>query len=258
LAAVRPGTYCFRVPGDVSSNFIRQTADPVPMEKTHFSEGLKRTLPLVIGVVPFGLAYGISAKTAGLSLFHTVFMSLFVFAGASQFIAVELMREKAWAAAILITTLVVNLRHILMALSLRSSLKKYGLFQRLAAAFGLVDETYAVSSIYFTEKKGGYISFIFASALFMYVGWSASSLAGYMLGEQVKDPLKWGLDFAMPATFIGILIPQLKSKTIICAVIASGVSAVAFKLWLHNPMFILVGALVGASAGFALEKKWMR
>jgi 4-azaleucine resistance transporter AzlC len=222
----------------------------------HFTEGLKRTFPLVIGVIPFGLAYGISAKTAGLSLFHTVFMSLFVFAGASQFIAVELMREKAWAAAIIITTLVVNLRHILMSLSLKPYLNRYGIFQRLAAAFGLVDETYAVSSIYFTEKKEGFISFMFASALFMYIGWSASSFAGYMLGEQIKDPLKWGLDFAMPATFIGILIPQLKSKKIVCAVIASAASAVAFKLWLHSPMFILFGALVGASAGYVLEKKW--
>lgn len=228
------------------------------MKSHHFTEGLRRTFPLFIGVVPFGLAYGISAKTAGLSLFHTVFMSLFVFAGASQFIAVELMKQKAWAVAILITTLVVNLRHILMALSLKPFLNRYGVVQRLAAAFGLIDETYAVSSIYYTEKKEGFISFLFASAVLMYIGWAGSSFAGYILGEQIKDPLKWGLDFAMPATFIGILVPQLKSKTIVCAVIASAISAVAFKVWMNNPMFILFGALIGASAGYALEKKWTR
>lgn len=228
------------------------------MNYSHFAEGLKRTFPLFIGVIPFGLAYGISAKTAGLDLFHTVFMSLSVFAGASQFIAVELMRQKAWVAAILITTLVVNLRHILMSLSLKPYLNRYGLSQRLAAAFGLVDETYAVSSIYFTEKKEGFVSFMFASAVLMYVGWAGSSFAGYMLGEQIRDPLKWGLDFAMPATFIGILIPQLKSRTIICSVIASAVCAVAFKVWLDSPMFILVGGVAGAFAGYTLEKKWTR
>ncbi len=226
----------------------------------HFSEGLKRTFPLFIGVIPFGLAYGISAKTAGLSLFHTVFMSLFVFAGASQFIAVEMMKQQAWAAAILITTLVVNLRHILMSLSLKPFLNRFGLFQRLALAFGLIDESYAVSSIYFTEKKEGFISFMFASAALMYIGWAGSSFSGYVLGEQIKDPLKWGLDFAMPATFIGILVPQLKSRAIISAVAASAVSAIAFKTWVNNPMFILFGALVGASVGYILEKKfkWTR
>jgi 4-azaleucine resistance transporter AzlC len=230
------------------------------MKSHHFTEGLQRTFPLFIGVIPFGLAYGISAKTAGLSLFHTVFMSLFVFAGASQFIAVELMRQKAWAAAIIITTLVVNLRHILMSLSLKPWLDRYGLLPRLAAAFGIIDETYAVSSIYFAERREGFISFLFASAVMMYAGWAGSSLAGYLLGAQISDPLKWGLDFAMPATFIGILIPQLKSRTIVCAVAASAASAVAFKLWLHNPMFILFGALIGASAGYALEKRrqWTR
>lgn len=230
------------------------------MKTNHISEGLKRTFPLFIGVIPFGLAYGISAKTAGLSLFHTLFMSLFVFAGASQFIAVEMIKEKAWLAAILITTLVVNMRHILMSLSLKPFLNRYGLLQRLAVSFGLVDEMYAVSSIYFTEKKKGFISFMFASAALMYIGWAGSSLLGYILGKQIDDPLKWGLDFAMPATFIGILIPQLKSKTIICAAAASAAGSVAFKVWMNNPMFILFGALAGASVGYILEKrfKWTR
>ncbi len=230
------------------------------MRTNHISEGLKRTFPLFIGVIPFGLAYGISAKTAGLSLFHTVFMSLFVFAGASQFIAVEMIKEKAWVAAILITTLVVNMRHILMSLSLKPYLNRYGLLQKLAVSFGLVDEMYAVSSIYFTEKKQGFISFMFASAALMYIGWAGSSLLGYILGKQIDDPLKWGLDFAMPATFIGILVPQLKSKTIICAAAASAAGSVAFKVWMNNPMFILFGALAGASVGYILEKrfKWTR
>jgi len=224
------------------------------MINNHFIEGLKRTFPLFIGVIPFGLAYGISAKTAGLNLFQTVLMSLIVFAGAAQFIAIEMMKLKSWIIAILITTLVINLRHILMSLSLKPFLSKYPKMLTLAIAFGIIDETFAVSSLYFTEKKEGYISFLFSSAVLMYFGWVGSSFLGYVLGEQIQDPLKWGLDFAMPATFIGILIPQVRSRNIMNTVVSSAITATILKLILNNPIFILFGAIIGAFVGYKSER----
>jgi predicted branched-subunit amino acid permease len=88
----------------------------------------------------------------------------------------------------------------------------------------------------------------------MYFGWVGSSFLGYVLGEQIQDPLKWGLDFAMPATFIGILIPQVRSRNIMNTVVSSAITATILKLILNNPIFILFGAIIGAFVGYKSER----
>lgn len=225
------------------------------MGRSDFLEGIKRVFPLFIGVIPFGLAYGISASSAGLRLHETVFMSMAVFAGASQFVAVEMMRQQSLVAFIVVMTLIVNLRHILMALSLKSYVRRNERLKTSLLSFGLVDESYAVSSLYFREKKEARWAFLFSASLLMYVGWAGSSLAGFLLGDRIDDPLAWGLDFAMPATFIGILIPQIQSLNICIVVLVAGVSAVLFKLLLGGSYYIIIAAVAGAMTGYLLERR---
>ncbi|MCK9230588.1 MAG: AzlC family ABC transporter permease [Syntrophales bacterium] len=216
---------------------------------------MKRAFPLVIGVIPFGLAYGISASSAGLRLHETVFMSMAVFAGASQFVAVEMMRQQSLVVFILAMTFIINLRHILMALSLKSYVRQNERLKASLLSFGLVDESYAVSSLYFREKKEGRWSFLFSASLLMYIGWAFSSSAGFLLGDRIADPLAWGLDFAMPATFIGILIPQIQSLHICIVVFVAGASAVLFKVLLGGSYYIIIAAVAGAMTGYLLERR---
>jgi 4-azaleucine resistance transporter AzlC len=219
-----------------------------------FTEGIKRVFPLFIGVIPFGLAYGISANSAGLLLKETAFMSLTVFAGAAQFVAVEMIRQKSTILFIVIMTLIINLRHILMSLSLKSYLKGVNKIKTSLIAFGIHDESYAVSSIYFKEKNRGSLNFLFSASLLMYIGWVGSSILGYTLGSQIGDPLKWGLDFAMPATFIGILIPTIKNFKIFAVVIVAGITAIFFKLIIGGSYYIILASIAGTITGYALER----
>lgn len=225
----------------------------INMMDEEFLEGIKRVFPLFIGVIPFGLAYGISSNSAGLSLIETILMSMTVFAGAAQFVAVEMMRQKAMVAFIVFMTLIINLRHILMSLSLKRYISDVNRFKISLLAFGIHDESYAVSSIYYEEKNRGSLKFLFSSSLLMYIGWVCSSFFGYVLGAQIGNPLEWGLDFAMPATFIGILIVQIKSWRILTVVLVSAVVAVFSKLFLGGNYYIIIASVAGALAGYFLE-----
>lgn len=209
----------------------------------------------MIGVVPFGLAYGIVASQTGLSIAETTLMSLVVFAGAAQFMAVSMLQSGVSTLFIVLSTLMINLRHLLMGLSLSPYLKKQKSIWHYLLAFGMVDESYATTISHYqsSESDQGNPYFMLGSAAGLYVFWAASSVAGGLLGHSIKDPLSWGLDFAMPATFLSLLIPQIKSKRILTVAVAAGVAAVAAYLLIPGKWYIIIATLGATALGTLME-----
>lgn len=220
-----------------------------------FLDGFRDTLPLLIGMIPFGLAYGILGSQAGLTVMEVAFMSIVVFAGSSQLIAVQMLSQNVGFLFIVFSTLLVNLRHILMGMSLSLYLNRLRTSWLYLLAFGLTDESYAVSINYF-QKSGvdeGNPWFMLGSAFGVYSFWLASSVIGAVLGFSIRDPLSWGLDFAMPATFLSILIPQITSMRILLVVLISGICAVAAMLLIPGKWYIIIATIAAAAAGTIME-----
>jgi 4-azaleucine resistance transporter AzlC len=226
-------------------------------EAEQFRTGLLKTVPVVIGVIPFGLAYGVLAVQAGLSIGETLLMSLVVFAGASQFMAAGMFQAGAGGPMIVFSTLLMNLRHLVMGLSLSPYFAHTTPRWRRMLAFGMVDESYLVSVTHFRERgqTHGSRHFMLASASLMYVVWAVSSLAGAVAGHSIADPLKWGLDFAMPATFLTLLLPQVVSARLAAVVAVAATAATTAYVLIPGTWYILIAMAAGTGAGLLLDRR---
>jgi len=220
-----------------------------------FFTGIKKTTPLLLGVIPFGLAYGIMGSQAGLSIGEITLMSVVVFAGSAQFMAVQMISQNVGFPFIVFSTLLINLRHLLMGLSLSQYLNRLKNGWLYLLAFGMVDETYAVTINHYQEsgKDEGDPLFMLGSSFGMYGVWIGCSIIGGVLGNSIKDPLSWGLDFAMPATFLTILIPQIKSLRVLIVILVSGVCAVSAYFLIPGKWYIIIATVSAAVLGTILE-----
>ena len=159
------------------------------MAKLQFMTGVRDTIPLLIGALPFGLIYGTIAVTSGLSMYAAMAMSLFVFAGSAQFIAVGLVILNTPVSIIILTTFIVNLRHMLYSASLLPYLKKLPKKWLIPLAFWLTDETYAVTVLRYSKGKDSKYKhwFQLGSSIAMYVNWQFWCLLGMIIGKNIPD-----------------------------------------------------------------------
>lgn len=226
-----------------------------PSPSAEFWAGARDIIPLVVGAVPFGIIFGTLATTAGLSATGTLAMSLFVFAGSSQFIAAGLIAAKTGWLLIVLTTFVVNLRHLLYAVSLLPYVKKLPQVWKIPMAFWLTDETFAVGiRRYESGEQAAFKHWYYVgAALTMYLNWQVCTLLGITVGRLIPNAAEWGLDFAMSVTFIGMIVPYVKNKPMGIAVAVAGVMAVlAYSL--PHKLGLMVAAIAGISAGVFSEQ----
>ncbi|HUF38619.1 MAG TPA: AzlC family ABC transporter permease [Anaerolineales bacterium] len=224
--------------------------------RAEFTRGFKDTLPLVIGAVPFGILFGALAVSAGISPAGTMGLSLFVFAGASQFLAAGLFAEGAGTLVIILTTFIVNLRHALYATTLGAHLQALPQRWLIPLGFWLTDESFAVAAQRFSEPDPGDDKhwYLLGSEIFMYTNWQLCTLIGIILGRAIPDPAGWGLDFAMSVTFIGLVVPLLRTRPVVVCAAAAGVTAVLANGLPHR-LGLLSGALVGIALGMLVERQ---
>ena len=208
-----------------------------------------------MGAFPFGLIYGALAVTAGLSRGAAVLMSAIVFAGSAQFIAVGLVAAGTPGLIIIATTLVVNLRHMLYSATLLPYLKELSLRWRLMLAFWLTDETFAVSVGRWTRSDDSPHKkwYQLGSSLAMYLNWQIWCFIGVLVGESIPNAGSWGLDVAMPVTFIGMTIPFVRSTPMLICVLAAGMTAYFFA-FLPYKLGLMLAAAAGIFAGLAAER----
>lgn len=224
-----------------------------------FLYGCRDSIPMIVGILPFGLIYGALASLAGLSLGQAVGMSLLVYAGSAQFIAISLLTLGTGAVVILLTTLVVNLRHVLYSAALQPYVGRLSQRWRVPLAFGLTDETFAVVQRRYlargmTEHGQWYHAGV---ALALYLSWVSSSLVGALFGQSVPNLAGWGLDFAMLATFIGIVVPALRNQPQIAAALVAGAVALLCHAWPYK-LGLMAAALSGIAVGVGLERRKTR
>lgn len=225
-------------------------------ENTHeFRLGVAKTLPLSLGVVPFGLAYGILSIGAGLTLAETLLMSLLVFAGASQFQAVVMLQGGAGMPFIVVSTLLINLRHLVMGLSVSQYFAQATPLWRRVLAFAMTDEAYVTSIGHFRDQRlaEGSRYFMIGSGATIYVTWASTSLLGAVAGGAIDDPLRWGLDFAMPAAFLVMLLPQIVSRRVATVVLSSAVVATVSYVLIPGTWYMILAVFAGTLTGVVLE-----
>ena len=219
-----------------------------------FLAGMKATIPLVIGAIPFGIIFGTLSASSGLSFAGTMAMSAIVFAGSAQFIALGLLAAGTVWPIIVLTTFVVNVRHMLYAAALVPHVKHLTRRWQVPLAFWLTDETFAIVINRYSQSD---ISphkhwYYLGSALLMYINWQFCTFLGLTVGQMIPNAAAWGLDFAMPVTFLGMIIPYLKNKPMWAAVLVAGAVAVAGHALPHK-LGLMLAALSGICVGLMVE-----
>ena len=227
-------------------------APALPPPRAEFLSGLKAELPLMIGVIPFGMIYGILAIAAGLPPSAAQAMSVIIFAGSSQFVSAQLFGLGAPAIINFFTIGVINLRHALYSASIAPYLQKLPNRWKLLLAYLLTDEAYAVTIIYYQEHSDDRNKhwFFLGSGLTLWTTWQLSTAAGILLGASV--PASWSLDFTLALIFIALVVPTLKDRASLGAALTAGVAAVLlFSLPLKTGL--LAASLIGILVGLFLE-----
>ena len=218
----------------------------------NFLAGVRAEIPLLIGGFPEGMIYGALALNAGLSNAASLMMSSIVFAGSAQFITAQLAHEATPGLVIVLTIAVVNLRHILYSASLAPYISSLPMRWKALLSYLLTDEAYAATVIHY-ENEGvtpfGHWFFLGAGSSLWFT-WQASTALGIFLGAAI--PESWSLDFALPLTFIAMVVPVLKNQPAIVAALSAGIVAlVAFSL--PYKLGLILAALVGIAVGTFLE-----
>ncbi|WP_052050314.1 AzlC family ABC transporter permease [Leptolyngbya sp. KIOST-1] len=216
--------------------------------------GARDIIPLVVGAIPFGIIFGTLAQGSGLSFGATLGMSAFVFAGSSQFIALGLLAAGSTLPLIVLTTVVVNLRHLLYAASLLPYVE--GASQRWRAVIGflLTDESFAIAIRRYAQPDRSPHKhwYYLGAAGAMYGNWILCTLLGLTVGQLIPNAAAWGLDFAMVATFIGMTAPYAKTRPMVGAIAVAGLVAVLAN-GLPHKLGLMVAAIAGVATGYWLE-----
>ncbi len=222
--------------------------------RAEFWAGVRATIPLLVGAAPFGLIYGALAVASRLSPLAAAAMSAFVFAGSAQFIAVGLVGAGAAVPIIILTTFVVNLRHMLYSATLAPHMGQLPRKVLLPLGFWLTDESFAVAAKRYNQPGGEERHwFLLGSELAMYLNWQLVTWIGILAGRAISDPAAWGLDFAMVVTFIGIMVPEVKTRPSLLAVLVAGGTALLAQDLPHQAG-LLLAALLGILAGVLAER----
>jgi 4-azaleucine resistance transporter AzlC len=228
----------------------------VRSRRVEFIAGVKAELPILLGVSPFGMIYGVLALSAGLPAALAFAMSSVVFAGSAQFVAAQLVGAGAPGIVIVFTALIVNLRHILYGASVAPYLKHLGPRWKCLLAYLLTDEVYAVAITRFIHETASSFRSPFTHWYFLGAGlaqwgvWQASTVVGIALGTQI--PPGWALDFTVALTFIALVVPALTDRPSVAAALSSGTVAM-LATGLPYRLGLIVAAVSGIVMGLLVE-----
>jgi len=224
--------------------------------RAEFWAGVRAELPILLGVIPFGLIYGVLTHSVGLPPYLALAMSSVVFAGSAQFVATQLIGAGAPGLITVLTVAVVNVRHVLYSASIAPYVKHLGPVWRFVLAYLLTDEAYAVAIAHYTrtEAEPNPTSnrhwYFLGAGLALWSTWQITSAIGIILGAQVPD--SWSLDFALPLTFIALIVPALKDRPAIGAAVSAGILAVLAHSLPYN-LGLVLAAVGGLATGLWLE-----
>lgn len=217
------------------------------MEQRGFSAGLKAGVSIAIGYFPVALTFGLLAKTTGLSLLEATAMSIFVFAGAAQYISLSLITAGVAPAVIILNTFIVNIRHFLMTASLNEKMQPDARWKKALYAFGITDESFSVLAI--QKEDNLRTSFAAGVIAISYGSWVVFTAIGHLIGANLPEFLQAAMSIALYAMFVGLLVPSMQGnrKVVSLAAIAAILNSLFFFTgWLSTGWAILVSTLTSA------------
>lgn len=210
-------------------------------------DGLRDIAPALVACIPIGLLYGALSAGKGLSLAETTLMSVSVFAGGAQFAAIEIWRTPAPVAVLAFSTLLINLRLVLMSASLAPKTGTWSAWQRFLGFFVLADENWAMAERRAAQRPLSPM-YYFGAIVPFYCGWVVCSALGAVAGSFMGDPKRIGADFAFTALFIGLVAGFWKGRSTAVTAVASAVAS-AGAYWLFGPPWhVASGAVAGIAA----------
>ena len=226
--------------------------------RSEFISGVKAELPITLGVIPFGMIYGVLALGAGLPASAAQAMSSIVFAGSAQFVAAQLFGSGTPGLVIVLTAFVVNLRHMLYSASVAPYLKHLNSRWKGLLAYLLTDEAYAVVITRYNRDAAYPVAppnrhwYFLGAGLTLWSTWQASTAVGILLGAQI--PPGWALDFTLALTFIALVVPALDGRPSVAAALAAGMVAV-LAAGLPYKLGLMLAAIIGIAAGLLIETR---
>lgn len=223
--------------------------------KHKLKEGITSAIPIVIGYFPIAMAFGLLAKNASISLIDTALFSMMVYAGASQFMALDLIIIGVSTSSIILATFLLNLRHMMMSASLSVEFKDINKKYLPLVAFGITDETFSVVS--FNKDKIS-LPFIMVLHILAYSSWALGTMAGYLSGEIIPSSLQSSLSIGLYAMFAALLFPEIKkSKRIL---FLSLISVIVYVILFYSNIFtsgwdIILGIIISSALGVIIFSK---
>lgn len=217
-----------------------------------FSTGVRDSLPLLLGIVPFALVVGVAAADAGLSTLQALGMSVFVFAGASQLAALDLIGSNASLAVVVLTAAVINLRMLMYSASIAPHFRAAAGRVRATLAYFLTDQAFALTVARYDHDDTGQGWYYLGVSLALWSVWQVGTVVGVVVGAGVPD--EWGLEFAVPLVFLALLVPALKGRESLAAGATAGAVAVAGAGLPFN-LGLILAAVVGVAAGMFTEAR---
>jgi predicted branched-subunit amino acid permease len=206
----------------------------------------------MVGVAPFGVVYGVLARASGLSPCAAMAMSSVLFAGSAQFLLARLAGLGAPAVVMVASVALLNLRHVLYSASVAPALSHLPRRWKMGLAYLLTDEAYAVAVRRLQEEGPNRHFFLLGSGLSLWGGWQISTAAGVLLGAGLPKGLP--LDFALPLTFIAIVVPMIRSRAALAAAAVSAAVALAGVGWPYQ-LGLLAAAVAGILAGWLAARR---
>ncbi len=220
--------------------------------RTEFWDGVRDELPILLGVIPFGLIFGALAIHSSLSAVTAQVMSSVVFAGSAQFIAAQMIGAGASVVVVIMVIFVVNLRHVLYSASLAPHVKHLKAPWKMLLAYLMTDEAYAVAITHYDHASDATYKhwYYLGAGLTLWGTWQSSTALGILIGARL--PPDWPLSFALPLTFIALIVPGLKDRANVAAAMVAGLVGL-LALGLPYRTGLLLAALCGIVTGMLIE-----
>lgn len=226
-----------------------------------FTEGVRALIPILIGVVPFGLIFGVTAAELPVDDVLGWASSILIFAGASQLAAVDLLASNATPVVVILTVLVINARHLMYSASLEPHFRDLPLRDKLLLPYLMTDQAYAMSVLRFEGSGLGPVYrkwYYLGAGMALWTTWQLSTTVGIVVGDII--PSTWRLDFAVPLVFLALLVPAVRNRPSLVAAAVAAAIAVAGRIanggeGLPFNLGLVIGALAGVLAGTAADRE---
>lgn len=224
------------------------------MRGSSFFQGAKKSLPIMLGYTPLGLAFGVVARTQGLNVWQTTLMSLTSYTGSGQFIAAGMLGAGAGISAILLANILINMRYMLFSAAMTPYVSKLPTWVQSILAFGITDETFVVNMAEFDGSKPD-PWFILGVNTCAHLSWVLNSALGAALGNVIPDINQYGVNFALTAMFIALLFLQLKDRLTMVVAALSGVLSLILALLFKGSSNIIIATVVAATIGVIICRR---